>query len=39
MPFSIGTVVHGEILKTYNKNYSDILINHLIFDSFYIKLK
>ena len=39
LPFSIGTVVHGEILKSYNNKYSDTLINHLIFDSFYIKLK
>lgn len=38
MPFSIGKVVHGSILKSFNKIYSETLINHLIFDSFYIKL-
>ena len=38
LPFSIGSVVHGSILKSFNKKYSETLINHLIFDSFYIKL-
>ncbi len=38
LPFSIGTVVHGSILKSFNKKYSEVLIDHLIFDSFYIKL-
>ena len=39
LPFSIGKVVHGSILESFDEKYSRILIDHLIFDSFYIKVK
>ncbi len=38
LPFSIGKLVHGSILESFDEKYSRILIEHLIFDSFFTKI-